>query len=106
MLGENFLLRARRRGGLFTNERRHDLAQDGGVIFGLRLAGRGLDAKALEVAAQARQRPLVEETRQIVGGVGQELAAAEADEEIKVFAPDLGLRDTLGGIPQRGMREA
>jgi hypothetical protein len=44
----------------------HDLAQDRGVIFGLCLARRPLDAEPGQVAAQACKRALVQEPRQVV----------------------------------------
>src|SRR5262245_2627815 len=105
MLVEDFLIGASRRRDLLADQCRHDFAQDGGVIFRLRLAGFGLDAEALEVAAQARQRTLVQKTRQVIGSVGQELAPAEADEEVKVFTPDLSLLRALGSLAEGGMRK-
>ena len=76
------------------------------MIFGLGLSFGLLDAEALEIAAQPRQRTLVEEARQIVGRVGQQLAAAEADEEIEILAPDaLGI-GPRGGFAERRMCDA
>jgi hypothetical protein len=66
------------------------------VIFRLRIIRGARDPGRGEIGAQARQRPLVEKSRQIVGGIGQELAAAETDEQIEIFA--FGLRrDGIGG---------
>ena len=63
----------------------HDLAKDRGVVLGLGLSVGLLDAQTLEVAAQPRQRALVEKAGQVVGRVGEQLAAAEPDEKVEVF---------------------
>ena len=65
--------------------------------------------RAAEVLADAGQRALVEEAGQVVGGVGQKLAAADADEQVedtrararrdRCPRPQLGERDM--GQPER-----
>jgi hypothetical protein len=56
------------------------------MILGFYIALGPLDAEFLEILAQPLQRPLVEKAGEVVRAVGQELAAAEPDEEIEVFA--------------------
>ena len=60
---------------------------------------------AREIVAQPRQRPLVQEAGEIVGAVGQQLAAAEPDEEIEVLALDALDSASRGGLAERRMRE-
>ena len=65
------------------------------MIFRLGLPFGTLDAPGLEICAQPRQRPLMQEAGQVVRSVGQKLAAPEADEEIEIFPLD-ALRIGLG----------
>ena len=65
-----------------------------------------LDAEALQVAAQARQRPLVEKAGQIVGGVGEKLAPPQADEQVEVLAPDPLRVRPRRRLAERRMRHA
>ena len=58
------------------------------MILRLRHAVGARNADARQILAQARQRPLVQEAGEIIGGVGQQLAAPDADEEIEEFALD------------------
>ena len=67
---------------------RHDLAQGRGVILRLGLPSARSMPSAREIVAQPRERPLVQKAGQIVGRIGQQLAAAEPDEEIEIFALD------------------
>ncbi len=69
---------------------RHDLAQRRRMILGLEIVLDPLDAERGEIVAQARQRALVEKTGQIVRSVRQQFAASETDEQIEIFALDLG----------------
>src|SRR3546814_5923490 len=70
-----------------SDEAGHHLAERGDVVFRLlHVVGAG-DAQARHVVAQPRQRLLVQEPGQIVGGVGQQLALADADEEVEVLPP-------------------
>ena len=86
---------------------RHDLAQDRGVVLRLDIALAALDAERLEIAAQPRQRALVQEAGQVVGAVGQQLAAPEPDEEIEILAlRPRSASVSRGGFRQRRMREA
>ena len=62
--------------------------------------------RRFEVAAQPRQRALVKEPRQIVGTIGQQLAAAEADEEIEVLPADALDICPGSGFAERRMRHA
>src|SRR5688572_28245203 len=66
----------------------HDLAQDRDVIFRLALTFSALDPELAQIRAQARQRTLVQEAGQIVGTVGQQLAAPKPDEKIELLALD------------------
>jgi len=64
-------------------EIRHDLAQDRDVILGLAAMTVALDAEPRKVGAQPRERPLMQEAGEVIGAVGQKLAASHADEEIE-----------------------
>src|SRR5690348_5553347 len=83
---EHSPLRVRCGGEGTVDEARHDLAENGRVILGFRLAVDALDLEALQVLAQPRQGTLVEKSGQIKGRIGQELAAPDADEQIEEFA--------------------
>ena len=75
------------------------------MILRLGIAFGALDAERAEVLAQPRQRPLVQEAGEVVRAVGQQLAAAEPDEQIEVFALD-ALRRRIGArLGQGRMRE-
>ena len=76
------------------------------MIFRLAVAFDALDAERREVVAQPRQRALVQEAGEIVRAVGQQLAAAEADEQIEEFALDLLDGRVACGFRQRDMRNA
>ena len=76
------------------------------MIFGLVVAFGALDAERREIAAQPRQRTLVQEAGQIIRGVGQQFAAAEPDEQVEELALDALDRGFAGGLRQRGMRDA
>jgi hypothetical protein len=81
-----------------AQEAGHHLAEEGDVVLGLMHPGRARDAQALEVGAQLGQRALMQEAGQVVGGEGQQLAAAQADEEVVILAlKRLGLRQAGGG---------
>ena len=84
----------------------HDLAQGRGAVLGLGLTFGPLDAQALEVVAQARQRALVKKAGQVVGGVGQYLAATHPDEQVEVLPPH-ALHIAPGRrLAKRGVRQA
>ena len=75
-----------------AGEPRHHIHEEGQVV--LRLA-HGLDpreAKSREVLSDQRERALVEEAGEIVGGVGKKLAPTNADEECEELALDLCAR--------------
>src|SRR5262245_15930096 len=71
-----------------AHESRHDLAQDGGMIFRLGLSLRALNSEPCEALAQARQRSLMQEAGEIIRAVREEFAATEPDEQIEVLALD------------------
>jgi hypothetical protein len=81
----------------------HDLAQRRSIIFRLRIVLRALDAERSEIAAQPRQRPLVQEAGQVVGGIRQDLAAPDSDEQVEIFALDRRCGDILCGFGERGV---
>ena len=59
------------------------------MIFRFVLLLDAFDAERGEILTQPRQRPLVQEAGDIIGAVGHQFAAADADEEIEEFALDL-----------------
>ena len=75
-------------GALPGNQSRHDLAEDRRMVFGLASGFDALDAQTSEVGAQPRQRPLMQKAGQVIRPVRQQLAAADADKEIEIFARD------------------
>ncbi len=76
------------------------------MIFRLRLTGNALDAELGQVGAQARERPLVQEPGEIVGAVGQKLAAPEADEEVEILALDARGIGPAGRLGERGVGQS
>ena len=68
---------------------RHDLAQDRDMVLGLGLRPGPLDADALQICAQTSERSFVEKAGEVIGCLGQQLAAADADEEIEELPLDL-----------------
>src|SRR6185312_16505418 len=69
-----------------AREASHDLEQDRCVIFRLARGARALDPEPAQILAHPRQRTLMKKAGQIVGGIGQQFAAPEADEEIEELA--------------------
>src|SRR5262249_43430024 len=69
-----------------ARKRRHDLTKNRGVILGLSLPSRTLEAEWRQALAQRAQRPLMQKAGKIVRAIGQKLATTEPDEEIEVFA--------------------
>ena len=63
----------------------HNLAKDRGMVLGLRVMLRPLDAQALKRFAQLRKRAPIESTRQIVRCIGLEPAASERVEEVEIL---------------------
>ena len=76
------------------------------MILGLAVAFGALDAERRQIAAQPRQRTLVQEAGEIVRAVGQQFAAAEPDEQVEVLALDALDRGFARGLRERGMRDA
>ena len=62
--------------------------------------------RAAEIVAQPRQRPLMQEAGEIVGTVGHQLAAADADEQIEKFALDPRRVGAVGRFRETDMRHA
>ena len=63
----------------------HHLAQRRDVVLGLLDLGGARHAELGHVAAQPRERLLVQEPGQIIGGIGNQLAAADADEQLEIL---------------------
>ena len=63
MFFEQDLVAAGRRMEATRAKARHDLADDGSVIFRFDLVIRAFDAELREILAKPRQRPLVNESR-------------------------------------------
>src|SRR5215208_1076145 len=87
-------------------ETSHDLQQNRGVIFRLPRASGALDPEPAQILAHPRQWALVKKTGQIVGGIGQKFAAAEADEEIEELLADGAIVDRRSGGGEFDMRHA
>src|SRR5436189_3270327 len=105
MLLENLLVGALWRRQAAAENARHDLAQGRGVIFRLAIALGALDSERAEIGAEPRQRPFVQESGEIVGGVGQQFAAAESDEQVEILALDAIDGGFAGGLRERCMRD-
>jgi len=75
------------------------------VILGLGLV-HPLDAEKLEGLAQFHQRPAVQRAGQIVGRVGQDLAAAQSDKQVEIFARGDGLAGSARSLGERRMGHA
>jgi hypothetical protein len=77
------------------------------VIFRLCLTARPLDSEPDQVLAQPRERPVKQEPSEVIGLVGHQFPAPEADEEVKIFSLNIigagttsGFRDRSMGAPQ------
>src|SRR5258708_34605433 len=103
MLLENLLVSALWRLEAAVENAGHDLAEGRGVIFGLGIALGALDSERAKIGAQPRQRAFVQETGEIVGGVGQQFAAAESDEQVEILALDPLDGGFAGGLRERCM---
>ena len=100
VLLEHVPVGTRRRRQLAIREPRHDFAQDRCVILRLAVSLGAFDAEPGQMRTQARQWPLVQESREIIRSVREKFAAPEPDEEVEIFAFDAfgicqasGLRD-------------
>src|ERR1700676_4027664 len=78
------------------------------MILWLCLPGLSLDSEPGQVLAQPRERPVKQKPSEVVGLVGHQLPAPEADEEVKILPlniPGAGTSGSLGngrmGEPQR-----
>src|SRR3546814_13573718 len=81
------------------DEAGHHLAERGDMIFRLFHVVGARNAQARHVAAQPRQRLLVQKAGVIVGSVGQQLALPDAGEEVEML---LALRLHGGTARRRG----
>src|SRR3546814_5514312 len=80
------------------DEAGHHLAERGDMIFRLFHVVGARNAQARHVAAQPRQRLLVQKAGEIVGSVGQQLALPDAGEEVEMLLA----RRLDGGAARRG----
>ena len=76
------------------------------MIFRLSRRARALDPERIQVFAHPRQRPLVKEAGQIVGGIGKQFAASEPDEETEELLADGAVVRRRGGGSKLDMRHA
>ena len=76
------------------------------MIFRLPRGARALDSELIQIFAHPRQRSLVKKSGQIVGGIGQQFAAAEADEQIEEFLADGAIICCRGSGGEFDMRHA
>ena len=76
------------------------------MVLGLGLSLGPFDADALQICAQAGERPFVEKAGEVIGCIGQQLAAADADEEIEELPLDLVSIGPRGRCPKLGVRKA
>src|SRR5581483_11183886 len=83
----------------------HDLEQNADVVFRLVHVLGALDAERGQVRAQARERPLVQEAGQVVRGVRQQLAAADADKNVEELEFDILELDAVGRIREFRMQK-
>src|SRR4051812_49298581 len=89
-----------------AREAGHDLEQDSDIILGLARRAGALDPEPLQIFAHPRQRPLVQKTGQIIGGIGQQLAATEANEKSEEFLADSAIVRGSGSGCEFEMRHA
>src|SRR5215472_5461804 len=106
VLLEERALRVRRYRKARRRKARHDLAKRRRVILGFEMVRHPLDTKRGEIVAQARQRSFVEKAGQIIGRIGQQLAAAETYEQIEIFALDFGCNSSRCGVSKSCVRAA
>ena len=76
------------------------------MIFRLPRRAGALDPERIQILAHPRQRALVQEAGQIIGGIGQQFAAAEPDEQIEEFLADGAIVGCRGGGSEFDMRHA
>src|SRR5262249_9828894 len=106
ILLEQFAIGARGSGKSPAHQPCHDLAQDRSMILGLRLAGCALDPKLLEMRAQPRERPLVQEAGEIIRTIWEKFPAPDAYEELEIFALDALHIGPLRRVRERGVRQS
>src|SRR5262245_57469678 len=87
MFLEDFTIRSSGSSHIASSEPCHDFTKDRSVILRLQLTLDPLDAEAPKVLAQSRERALMEKTGQVVGRIGEKLAAPQPDEEIEELPP-------------------
>ena len=76
------------------------------MIFRLPRRAGALDPERIEILAHPRQRALVQKTGQVIGGIGQQFAAAEPDEQIEEFLADGAIIRRRRGHREFDMRDA
>ena len=76
------------------------------MIFRLGLSSGALDTEPCEVVAQSRQRTLVQESGEIIGAIGHQFAAPDADEQREEFSFDLRDIRRGGRLSERRVRGA
>src|SRR5690349_4147969 len=86
MLVEQFAIGAGRRRKLSADDAGHDLAQDRRMVLRLAVAVGARDAEPAQILAQPRERPFLQEAGEIIGAIGQQLAAPDADEQVEELA--------------------
>lgn len=84
------------------DETAHHFAQGGYVIFRLPDPVAALYAQTRHVVSQLGQRLFVQETGEIVGSIGEKLAAADADEQVVIFLFDGGGVGLAGDLREGG----
>src|SRR5262245_59182240 len=89
-----------------ARETRHYYAQNAGMIFRLDDTFGAINPDIRKILAAARQWPLVQEPGKVIRAVRHQLAAAEPNEKIEIFALDLFSRGSLRRFSQRRMRQS
>ena len=84
---------------------RHGVAENRDVVLRLAQAFGALDAEPRKVLAHAGERALVQKARQVVRGVGQEFAPADADEQVEIFPRGRIRIELCGGLGEVDMGE-
>ena len=74
-----------------AREAGHHLEQNRDVIFRFPRGAGALDSEPIEVFTDARQRALVQEAGEVIGGIGKQVAAAEPDEQVEEFLADAAI---------------
>ena len=84
----------------------HDLEQNCDVIFRLTRRSSALNSQDIEIFTDARERPLVQEAREIIRGIGQQLASSQSDKQIEKFLGDSALVESHRNCGEFDVRHA